>query len=105
MEGEGRQLKVIITERCRGQASWIRFGDGVKILLKGVELFRREACTKKRGLDWKENGRRYSLEYKENDAGRFLLCLVTNADGKRHRLFFPEENGLINGWTLLAEAL
>ena len=51
------------------------------------------------------NGRRYSLELKKNNAGRFLLCLVADADGKRHCLFFPEGNGLINGWTLLVEAL
>ena len=45
------------------------------------------------------------MEYKENDVGRFLLCLVTDANGKRHRLFFPEENGMLNGWTVLAKAL
>ena len=56
-------------------------------------------------MEWRENGRRYSLELKKNNAGRFLLCLVADADGKRHRLFFPEGNGLINGWTLLVEAL
>ena len=36
----------------------------MKIFLKGVELFRREACMKKRGFVWKENGRSYNLEYK-----------------------------------------
>ena len=99
VEGEGSKSKVFITERHRDRVSWIRFGEeGIKILLKGVELFRREACKKNRGLDWKENGRRYNMEYKENDVGHF-------ADGKRHRLFIHEENGLLNGWTLLAEAL
>ena len=34
-----------------------------------------------------------------------LFFSVTNADGKRHRLFFLVGKGLINGWTLLAEAL
>ena len=106
VEGEGSKSKVFITKRRRGRVSWIHFGEeGAKILQKGVELFRREACKKNRGLDWKENGRRYSMEYKENDVGRFLLCLVTDANGKRHRLFFPEENGLLNGWTVLAKAL
>ena len=51
------------------------------------------------------NGRRYSLESKKNAAGRFILCSVADEDGKRHCLFFPEGNGLVNGWTLLGEAL
>ena len=42
---------------------------------------------------------------RKNDHGRFILCSVTDLDGKRHRLLFPEGNGLINGWTLLEEAL
>ena len=35
---------------------------------------------------------------KEN--GRFIIWSVADVDGKRHRLFFPEGNGRINGWTL-----
>ena len=43
VEGEGRKAQVIITERRRGGSSWIRFREeGVRILLKGVESFRRE---------------------------------------------------------------
>ena len=57
------------------------------------------------GLRWCENGRRYSLEMRENYHGRFLLCSATDLDGKRHRLFFPEGNGLINGWTMLEGVL
>ena len=45
------------------------------------------------------------MDCKENDVGCFILCLVTDVDGKMHRLFFPEGRGLINGWTLLAEVL
>ena len=56
-------------------------------------------------VEWRENDRRYSLESKKNDAGRFILCSVADEDGKRHRLFFSEGNGLVNGWTLLEEAL
>ena len=50
--------------------------------------------------EWKD-----SLESSKNDVERFILCSVANEDGKRHRLFFLEGNGLINGWTLLEEAL
>ena len=42
---------------------------------------------------------------RKNYHGRFLLCSVTDLDGKRHRLLFPEGNGLTNGWTMLEEAL
>ena len=42
---------------------------------------------------------------RKNNHGCFLLCSVTDLDGKRHRLLFPEDNGLINGWTMLEEAL
>ena len=102
MKGEGRKFQVFITKRRRGRSFWIRFGEeGTRILLKGVESFRSEADKNSRGLEWRENGRRYSLELRKNDVGRFILCLIANVDRKRHRLFFPEGNGLINGWTLL----
>ena len=43
MEGEGGKSQVFITERHKGRISWIRFGEeGARILLKGVESFRRE---------------------------------------------------------------
>ena len=62
-------------------------------------------AAQSRGYEWKENGRSFSLFCKKNDAGCFILCLVTYVDGKRHRLFFLERNGLLNGWSLLAEVL
>ena len=40
---------------------------------------------------------------RKNHYGRFLLCSVTDLDGRRHRLLFPEGNGLLNGWTMLEE--
>ena len=55
--------------------------------------------------EWKENGRSFSLICKKNDVGCFVLCSVIDADGKRNCLFFPEGKGLLNGWSLLAEAL
>ena len=106
VEGEGRKEQVIIIERRRGRSSWIRFREeGVRILIKGVESFRRETGKISEGVEWRENGRRYSLESKENVAGRFIQCSVADEDGKRHRLFFSEGDGLVNGWALLGEAL
>ena len=94
---------MLITERRRGRSSWIRFGEeGTRTLLKSVV---KEANKNIKGLGWRENGRRYSLELRKNVHGRFLLCSVTDLDGKRHRLLFPKGNDLINRWTLLEEAL
>ena len=45
------------------------------------------------------------MELRKNDGGRFILCSVADLDGKWHRLSFPEGNGLINGWSMLEEAL
>ena len=107
MEGEGKKAKCFITERSRGIASWIRFRiEGMNKLLLGVE----ECCrvfvpARRRPFEWRENGRYFRLESKENSAGRFLLCSVTDAEGKRHRLVFLEGRGILNGWTLLAEKI
>ena len=58
-DGEGRHSRVIITERSRGRVSWIRFGEeGAKILLKGVVTLINEAVARRRGYEWKENGRK-----------------------------------------------
>ena len=104
--GEGRKAQVFITERRRGRSSWIRFGrEGVKILTKGVESFRRGVGRNNEGLEWRENERRYCLKLKENEGGRFILCSVADLDGRWHGLSFPEGNGLINGWSMLVEAL
>ena len=66
VEEEGRKVQVIITERLRGRSSWIRFGEeGARILLKGVESIRREVGKNNRGVEWKENRRRYSLELRK----------------------------------------
>ena len=106
VEGEGRKEQVIIIERRRGRSSWIRFREErIRRLIKGVKSFRREAGKICEGVEWWENGRRYRLDSKENAAGRFIQCSVADEDGKRHRLFFPEGDGLINGWSLLGEAL
>ena len=104
--GEDIKVQVVITERRRGWISWIRFGEErARILLKSVESFRKEADKNSEGLEWRENGRRYKWELRKNHCGRFILCSIADLDEKRHRLFFPEGNGLINGWTLLEEAL
>ena len=104
--GDGNKAKVIIKERRWGRMSWIRFGEeGARTLLKSVVSLRIEVDKNIEGLGWCENGRRYSLEMRKNDHGRFLLCSVSDLDEKRHRLLFPEGNGLINGWTMLEEAL
>ena len=105
-ERVGRKDQVYITERRGGRSSWIRFGkEGIKILSKGVESFRKGDGKYNRGLEWRENGRRYSLELRKNAGGRFILCSVADLDGRWHCLSFPEGKGLIDGWSMLEEAL
>ena len=106
MEGKGKKAKCFITERSRGVASWIRFGiEGMNKLLMGVEECCRVFVPASRPFVWRENGRSFRLESKENIAGRFLLCYVTDGEGKKHRLVFPEGRGFLNGWTMLAEKI
>ena len=104
--GVGKKAMVIITERRWGRMSWIRFGEeGAKILLKSMDSLRAEADKNTEGLVWCEKGRRYNLKMRKNEHGRVLLCSVTDLDGKRHSLLFPEGNDLVNGWTMLEKAL
>ena len=104
--GDGKKVMVVITERRWGRMSWIRFGEeGAKILLKCVELLRAEAVKNTEGLVWCEKGRRYSMKLRKNERGRVLLCSVIDLDGKRHSLFFPEGDDLVNGWNMLEKAL
>ena len=104
--GVGKRARVIITERRWGRMSWIYFGkEGAKILLKSVVSIRADEDKNKKGVGWCENGRRYRLEMRKNEHGRFLLCSVTDLDGKRHSLLFPEGNDLLNGWIMLVNAL
>ena len=106
MEGEGKKAKCFIAERSRGIATWIRFGvEGMNKLLMGVEECCRVFVPARRPFVWRESGKSFRLESKENNAGRFLLCSVTNVEGKKHRLFFPEGRGFLNGWAMLAEKI
>ena len=106
MEGEGKKAKCFITERSRGITSWIRFGiEGMNKLLLGVEECCRVLVSARRPFEWRENGRYFRLERKENNARRFLLCSVSDAEGKKHRLVFPEGRGFLNGWTMLVEKI
>ena len=92
VEGEGRKVQVIITERRRGRSSWIHFREeGVRILLKGVKSFRREVGNISGGVEWCENGRRYSLESKKNAAGRFILCSIAEKMEKGTAFSFLKE--------------
>ena len=74
-------------------------------LLMGVEECCRVFVPARRPFVWRENGRSFRLESKENNAGRFFLCSVTNVEGKKLRSFFPEGRGFLNGWALLAEKI
>ena len=106
VEGAGKKTKYVITERRRGYVSWIRFGEeGLFYLLKNVEECLKAPTPVSRSLVWSEYGRFFRLECKENKDGRYLLCSAKDVEGKKHRLFFPEGRGFLNGWALLAAKL
>ena len=73
--------------------------------MKNVDECRNASTPASRSLVWRENGRFFRLERKENQDGRFLLCTAKDVEGKKHRLFFPDGRGFVNGWVLLAEKL
>ena len=106
VDGVGRRQKYVITERSRAVVAWIRFGEeGVRTLVKGVEVCCKEKVPENRRQDWKEGKRVFKLECGSNKAGRFLQCMVRDGEGKKHSIFFPEGKGLINGWSILAGKL
>ncbi|RVW90138.1 hypothetical protein CK203_041972 [Vitis vinifera] len=81
----GGKLRGCIWERCKGLSSWIRFGDAsLSSLLVGVESCCRDRDDSKWSLAWEEEGRKYRLELRINEA-----------EGKR----------LSGGWNTLAEKL
>ena len=45
-------------------------------------------------LVWEEEGRKYRMERRSNEAVRFLLCSVRDLEAKRFCLIFPEGKGL-----------
>ena len=98
--------QIFITERSRGITSWIRFGEEeMKNLLVGVEECCKDFAPARRSFVWRENGRIFRLECRENNARRFLLCSAIDAEGEKHMLFFSEGRGFLNGWALLAEKI
>ena len=73
--------------------------------LMGVEACCRDFPPVRKSFEWRENERFVRLECKENDAGRFLLCSMTDVEGKKHRVVFPEGRGLLKRWSLLAKKI
>ena len=74
-------------------------------MLVGVETCCRGSDDRSWSLVWEEEGRKYSLERRSNEVGRFILCLVCDIEAKRFCLIFLEGKGLFGGWNILAEKL
>ena len=95
-----------ICERGPKFSSWIRFGGkGLSLLLEEVG----SCCELKERFHfrkfWSEGDRNYSLELCSNRVGRFLFCVVRDAENKRFFLAFPEGRGLFGGWKILVSKL
>ena len=106
VEVYGERRKGIIVERSKGFTSWVRFGNlSLCCLLEGVEACCRGDIVQGLVKRWEDGGRRFKLESRANEAGRFLLCSVVDPESKRYCLVFPEGKGVLGGWVLLAEKL
>ena len=47
----------------------------------------------------------FPLVWLFSNAGRFLLCSVTDGEGKKHWLVFPKGRSFLNGWTMLTKKI
>ena len=96
----------IILERSKGFSSWIKFGEkSFSFLLEGVEDWCRGESSSGCLKVWEEGRRKYRLECRSNEAGRYLLSSVRDLEAKRFCLVFLEGKGLVGGWFLLAQKL
>ncbi|WJZ82789.1 hypothetical protein VitviT2T_002517 [Vitis vinifera] len=106
VEEVGGKLKGCIWERSKGFSSWIRFGEAsLRYLLDGVEACCREGINRAWAFGWEEGNRKYRLECRSNEAGRFILCSVRDIESKRYSIIVPEGKGQSLGWSSLAERL
>ena len=53
-------------------------------------------------MEW---GKRFKLERRSKEAGRFLICFVVAKEEKRFSLVFPEGKCFHGGWSILVEKL
>ena len=69
------KLRGIILERSKGFSSWIRFGEkSLSYLLEGVEDWCRGKPSSRCLKVWEDEGRKFRLECRSNEVGRFLFC-------------------------------
>ena len=83
IEEKGKKLRGCIWERCKGATSWVRFGDSsLQHLILGIEDCDKISRNQDWFANWEEEGRRYKLERRSNNAGNFLYCSVRDAGWK-----------------------
>ena len=81
VEDLGGKLKGCIWGRSKGVSSWIRFGEAsLRCLLDGVEACCREVNNRDWAIGWEEGNRKYRLERRLNEVGRFILCSVRDIE-------------------------
>ena len=102
----GRDLRESLWKRAEVLLSWIKFGNlSLCCLLEGVEACCRGVIVQGFVKSWEDGGRKFKLESRANEAGRFLLCSMVDSESKRYCLVFLEGKGILGGWVLLAEKL
>ena len=102
----GRDLRESLWKGAEVLLSWIKFGNlSLCCLLEGVEACCRGVIVQGFVKSWEDGGRKFKLESRANEAGRFLLCSVVDSESKRYCLVFLEGKGILGLWVLLAEKL
>lgn len=78
-------------ERRKERRTWIKFGAlSLQILLEGIESCCKTSEVKKGVSRWKEVDRRFYLDLRSNEAGKYVQCTVWDSEEKRYSLIFPE---------------
>ena len=69
----------------------MRFGDSsLQHLLLGIKDYDKISRNQDWFAKWEEEGRRYKLERRSNNASTFLHCSVRDAKWKKVRYMYPE---------------
>ena len=83
--------EVQIEEKVKGFRRWIKASKGVVVWV--LKLL--EACCKWRGKklfkeDVNDRGRRFIIEMRQNEAGRYLVFSILSEDDRRYFIIIPE---------------
>ena len=97
--------EVQIVEKGKGFRRWINASRGVVVwILKSLEAYCKWRGKKLFKGDVNDRGRRFRIEMRQNEAGRYLVFSVLSADDRRYFIIIPKGFDLL-GWDFLRRKL